>query len=209
MIKVEYKTDLKKIQKEFKSQLSEKEILKTTAFALNETARKTRTQLKKEARAGYTIDKKYQERMSEITKPARGTQSGLYVELSTNTSPIPLIGFKHQDLKPKPWKRGVAGGVQIEVLKGKQQLLKHAFIATMSSGHTGIFQRGSYQNGKFKAGNEKISSGKTRITELKTVSPYFIFKNKDIQKRITQTIESQLPGRLRVFLQKKVDKLKK
>jgi hypothetical protein len=208
-IKVEFKTPIGKIQKEFENQLSGKQILKTTAVALNETARKAIPQLKKEAKTRYTIDRKYLSKIAKITKPARGTHSGLYVELSTNTSPTPLIGFKHRNLKPMHWKRGMSGGVQIEVIKGKQHLLKHAFIATMTSGHTGIFQSGRYQGGKFVPGKDRTSSGKTRITELKSASPFSMIRNKDIEKNIQNTIQSQLPGRVRALLQQKVDKLKK
>jgi hypothetical protein len=37
--------------------------------------------------------------------------------------------------------RQVGRGVSVEVTKGKRTIVKHAFIATMQSGHTGVFMR--------------------------------------------------------------------
>lgn len=188
--------------------LSEKEILKTTAFALNETLKKTKPQIKKEIRAGYTIGRKYQDGMSEVTKKAKATQSGLYSELSLKNAPFPMVGFTYTDKKPKNWRKGMPGGVEVQIKKGKPEILKHAFTATMPNGHTGIFQRGSYKSGKFVPGNVKMVTGKRKITELKTASPFGMFNNKDVQARITQTIKSQLPGRVKALLQQKIDKKK-
>jgi hypothetical protein len=46
--------------------------------------------------------------------------------------PLPLMSFGA---------RQVGRGVSVEVTKGKRSIVKHAFIATMQSGHVGVFMR--------------------------------------------------------------------
>ena len=208
-VTIEGKKSIESIQKEFSNQLSEKQILKTTAFALNETSRKVISRSKKEIKQEYTVNNKYLDRMAKVKKPARGTQSGLYTEIHYRYSPVPMIGFKNKDKGTKKGIRLKSGGVQVEILRGKQQLLKHAFISTMRSGHRGIFGRGSYINGKFIFSKERTSSGKSRISEYKTASPFTMGRNRNIESRMTAYVKQTLPSRTKALLQLKVDKLTK
>jgi hypothetical protein len=46
--------------------------------------------------------------------------------------PVPLVAYPHRQTKR---------GVSVEVNRGKRTLLKGAFVATMRSGHMGVFRR--------------------------------------------------------------------
>ena len=52
--------------------------------------------------------------------------------LVAKSKPIPLIAFGA---------RQVGSGVSVEVTKGKRSIVRGAFIATMQSGHRGVFMR--------------------------------------------------------------------
>lgn len=56
--------------------------------------------------------------------------------LEVKNKPMEMEAFPHS-----PQILGPGGGVRVEINKGKPTLIKNAFIATMSSGHTGIFAR--------------------------------------------------------------------
>ena len=88
-----------------------------------------------------------------------------YTEVSRlNESRLPIIAFK-------PKQSG--SSISVAIHKGKTTMIRHAFVATMASGHKGVFSRGRYQKRVgFVPGREKTASGKIRITELMTASPF-------------------------------------
>lgn len=94
--------------------------------------------------------------------------------------------------------RGKGGGVSVQVKSGKRFLIPHAFIATMKSGHQGVFARGSY-GGKgdvVKAGTfGRFVFGKRRvpISELFTLTPAGAFSNPDVTAAMTDRVAAQLP----------------
>lgn len=64
------------------------------------------------------------------TIPPRGDQ--FVWKLVAKAKPLPLIAFGA---------RQTTRGVSVEVTKGKRMIIAHAFIATMQSGHRGVFMR--------------------------------------------------------------------
>ena len=195
-VTIESKESLEKVQKLFKEQLSEKQILKTTAFAINETARRSRDLIKKDIKSTYTINKKYLERLAYI-KPASGTVSGLYAEVHLSHRPTPMIGFTYQQ-------QGKRGGVTVEIKRGKSVLLKRAFVRTMRSGHAGIFMTGRYIANKFMPVYERTPNRKTRITELKTGSPFGMGSSPEMQRKVQSYVIEHLPKRTSALLQQKI-----
>ncbi len=210
-IKIEYEgnTDMNRIAKEFQGRLSEKEILRTAAFAVNITARRILGMLKKDVKKDYTITNKYLDRAAKLTKPASGSISGLYAVISYSPKTIPMSGFNFTDLNKSgefvTYNKPV-NGVRIEIKKGKQEILRHAFVKTMKSGHLGIWGHGSYKGGKFVPSDTRTGGGKPKITEMKTASPFTMYTNPKMDERILKAAK-QMPERYRALLQKKVDKL--
>ncbi len=65
--------------------------------------------------------------------------------LRAKSKPLPLFVFGARQVK---------SGTSVEVTKGKRAVVKHAFIATMQSGHEGVFMRRGpkrvMQKGRYK-----------------------------------------------------------
>lgn len=193
------------IQAQFRNQLSEREILKTTARAINETAKKVQGHIRKEVRKDYTVNNKYLDRMSYVSKMAAGTNSGLYSEVKFSYRPVPMIGFKHTGGTAN--KRGKKKNISVTIKKGQAKTFRHAFLATFKSGHKGIFANGYYDGGKFTRDNTQTGTGKGRITELKSTSPFSMMNIAPMRAKINTYVDRSLPSRLQYFLQQKIDRM--
>lgn len=210
-ITVEGRKSIEQIQREFEKNLSEKEILTATARAINDTSKRVQGFIRKEVRTNYTINRKYLERMSTVTRMAKGDHSRLYSEIAFRYKSIPMIGFKHSGEKGK--KRPIT----VTIKKGNSITLSHVFIATMRnqaksgevSEHQGIYGAGRYTGGKFIFDNSRTASGKQRITEYKSASPFTMSTTKPMEPKIKTYVDKYMPDRLRYFLQSKLDKLSK
>ena len=207
-ITIEGRKSLQSIQHEFADKLSPQVIRTTTARALNITANRVKKMAMKEVTKEYTVNNKYLNRMADVTKPAAGKVDGLYAEISYSFKTVPMVGFNFKESKSRTGKKG-NGFIMIEIKKSKNQILKHAFVASMVSGHTGIYAAGRYKGSHFIYNKERTATGKQKITEMKTSSPFGMSTNKDVQGRTTTYVEKNLPGRLRALLQQKVDRLTK
>jgi hypothetical protein len=70
----------------------------------------------------------------EITlQRASGTDiAGMSWAVDVSGEPVPLVAYPYRQTKQ---------GVSVEVNRGKRTLLKGAFVATLKSGHVGVFRR--------------------------------------------------------------------
>lgn len=83
--------------------------------------------------------------VEDTALPARAVKLGIQLTIASDTKillsasdrRVPLIEFKARGPEPS---RGQGRGVSYS-LPGGRGRLKHAFIATMASGHRGVFQR--------------------------------------------------------------------
>ena len=121
-MKLDVKTDMRAIQRDLKA--IPPVIQKSTVSALNRTIQHVQSQSVKAIANAVAVPQKIIRQKAKLTK-ANGWQ--LSAKLSMNLLPIPAI-----KLKPKQNKRG------INVAK---QAYPSAFIASMPSGHQGVFQR--------------------------------------------------------------------
>ena len=90
------------------------------------------------------------------------------IAVRSSRKPIPLIEFPTTQ---------VATGVSTRAW-GQQQIIRHAFIATMRSGHTGVFRR--------------TSKSRLPIKELWGPTIYGTFKTKEVQAVINDTMQARL-----------------
>lgn len=60
------------------------------------------------------------------------TDKSMEFALDISGEPVPLVAYPHRQTKK---------GVSVEVNRGKRTIVKRSFIATMKSGHKGVFQR--------------------------------------------------------------------
>lgn len=120
---------------------AERVIATAAARALNRAAVSTRAQAVREIRERYNIKAGAARAQMRIERASR---SRLTAAVVVSGRPIPLIEFAA---------RRVAAGVSVEVRRGRRLTLRGRFIATMKSGHVGVFER----IGKFgRRGNPRL-----------------------------------------------------
>ena len=87
----------------------------------------------------------------------------------------------------------------------------------MASGHEGVFARGMYRKkAKFEYANPGkpqpqflTRTGKRRITELCTVSPFAMVVNKDVGTPIAKYLGDEVVRATKGMLEKEIEKLTK
>jgi len=78
------------------------------------------------------------------------TVGSMSADINCTGKPLPLKFYSATKVK-KAW--GPNAGVSVKVLKAnKKTIIKHAFIATMKSGHEGVFWRVQLYNQAFRPG---------------------------------------------------------
>lgn len=102
--------------------------------------------------------------------------------------------------------RQTRGGVSFQVLKGNgRRTFRHAFFATMSSGHTGVFAR---KRGEFSmVMNSKTGRmvKKTKINELFTADPVSMMKKagtEAVKKMADENLDRIFDGNLKFYSSK-------
>jgi len=94
--------------------------------------RDMRSEASKRIRARKRIKASYISRALSLQRPKGGDIASMQWALNVSGEPVPLIAYPH---------RQTAKGVSVEVNRGKRTLLKGAFVASMRSGHEGVFRR--------------------------------------------------------------------
>lgn len=94
--------------------------------------RDMRSEASKRIRARKRIKSRYITRALTLRRPKGGDVSGMEWALDVSGEPVPLVAYPHRQTRK---------GVSVEVNRGKRTLLKGAFVATMRSGHEGVFRR--------------------------------------------------------------------
>lgn len=122
--------------------------------------------------------------------------------LTVKGAAFPLSLFKPRQIKGRLTRRKggfrQGGGVQVQV-KGRTILIDHAFLATMKSGHRGVFARGAYGGkGKIVATGQRFGRfqfGKKRfsINELFTFGAPEAFRNPEVVDAMNDRVEEQAP----------------
>lgn len=199
IITQERRGEIERIQRDFKSLLSENEILRGTAQGLNSSLSRTIPKINKQIKSEYNIAQKYLSRMAVVSPKATATR--LYGGIKINYSPIPISGFKPKQTR---------GNITVTIHKGKTIVIHNAFVTTMASGHKGVYSRGRYVKGRgFIPEVTKTSTGKIRITELKTASPYTMATGKSVAEDVQTFMEKEITARVTGILKSKINKIKR
>lgn len=107
--------------------------------------RDMRSEAVKRIRARKAIKPRYISRALSLRTARGGDISSLEWALDVSGKPVPLIAYPHRQVAGRTGRRGMGprsqGGLAVEVNKGKRTVLRGAFVATMRSGHEGIFRR--------------------------------------------------------------------
>lgn len=107
--------------------------------------RDMRSEASKRIKARKRIASKYISRALSLRAETGGDLADLSWALNVSGEPVPLFAYPHRVIAGKTGKRGMGprsqGGLAVEVNVGKTTILRGAFVATMKSGHVGIFRR--------------------------------------------------------------------
>jgi len=194
----EKRGEIQRIQRQFKNQLSASQIEQGTAQAINGVIKRSISKINKGVKKEYNITAKYLSRIAVVSPKAN--QNALSAGIKLRYIPIPIIGFKPKQAK---------SSISVTIKKGKTIVVREAFIATMLSGHTGVYARGKYERREFVHGKEKTSKGKMRITEIQTASPFTMGTSKTVASEVQSFMGSEVIKRVEGILQSKVNKITK
>lgn len=94
--------------------------------------RDMRAEATKRIRARKRIQGKYIRRALSLRRPKGSDLASLSWTLAVSGEPVPLVAYPHRQTRQ---------GVSVEVNRGKRTLVKRSFVATLKSGHEGVFRR--------------------------------------------------------------------
>jgi hypothetical protein len=154
------------------------------------------SKINKAVRKGYNMNAKYLKRFAKVSPMAK--QNSLYAGITLRSAPIPMIGFK-------PKQKG--SNISVTIKKGKKEVFRKAFIATMNTGHTGVYARGHYEKRKFKPGKKFTKNGKVLITELNSASSFTMGTSQKVASEVRSFMGTEVLKRVEGILKSKVDKI--
>jgi Prophage minor tail protein Z (GPZ) len=146
---------------------------KAIGRGLQKVAKQGKTEAKKQITSEYNVKSSDVEARLSVRVERVGSSATAYVAAKylSNRKRIPLIKFSAKDTKRR--------GVTFKVLrKGKRDRLRHAFIATMPSGHTGVYQR---------------TRGGKSISEVKGIDIVPMFAGKRVKPLVIKKMEAAGP----------------
>lgn len=140
---------------------------KTASRTLNRTADKARVAASRTVREKYNIKA---EDLNKSVKTTKSSVSRLETILTIIGKPVALMAFAaRQTLK----------GVTYKILKsGGRIRLPHAFIATMKSGHTGVFER---------KGDKRLP-----ISERKFITMPSVWNSKAVMSVVERVVNTEI-----------------
>ena len=181
-----------------------KDAVKTKVIrrALSKTGSRARTETVRAIKAEYKLASRV---VRKGLKVRVGSGENLEVVLNMSGRPLPLYAFKPRAYGgPSGWptralrgKKRRPGGISV-MLKGRRIKVPHAFIATMKSGHVGVFARGSYgkvtaATGETWGGRFRFATGRLPVSELYTFGLPQAFKNEKVLRQVVQRARGEFP----------------
>lgn len=142
----------------FKSRGLEKALFKALSKAGGDALRKMRTDGKQRVRGRKRIKAGAVAKSMRLTYP-RGSQDieSLVWQMDVSGKPQPVVTYPS---------RQTAKGVSVVINEGKRVLIKSAFIATMRSGHKGVFVRTGEKVGPRGGKNPIKELFTSRVTDV-------------------------------------------
>jgi hypothetical protein len=164
--------------------LSEDKLNLAMARAINHTVSKAKTSSGRELREVYSIQGKHVKKALEVRKASRKSLTG---RLMASARPVPLISFQ-----PRQTQKGVS----IRVKKSRK-VIRSAFIATMPSGHKGVYARGGYRGKDFEFRKKRVrkTGNDLPIEEMKSTSIRSMYADEVIVANLKTKIDSAFPKR--------------
>ena len=161
------------------------------ASALNVVARKARVEASKDIRGTYKMRAKDIRKSQSVRKATAkgGSEPTISAAMITVGRPLPIMAFRPTKIKD---------GISVNIM-GRRKRFPGAFIATMKSGHTGVFVKGRYTSGKLVGRRRRlVSSGDDLpITEVKTTAIPTALSNPKVISVLQRKVAEELPKELK------------
>jgi len=156
------------------------------AAALNKTGQQTVNQAVREIAIEYRVTTSGTRSgvKKNIFVSQRAIQTSLQVVIKALGSPLGIVKFPHRQLK---------NGVKVTIKQSGSKVLSHTFVATMASGHVGVFERYGPKVMPTKGRYESKSIMRQRIREKFTVSAASMFASRSISARVLKFAEGIFP----------------
>jgi hypothetical protein len=179
MINISVKADISRALAKLQS--APKDVMtRAVPRALNRVAAEAKTESSRSIRAaGYKLKAGAIKKQISIR---RATRSELKAIVKATGKPIPLIEYAARE---------VSTGVSVAV-KGGRKIIKHAFIATMPTGHKGVYVRVGKGHKKVIKNGKVIWSG-LPIKQLYGPSIPAAFSNEVVQDALKLKIKQRFP----------------
>lgn len=159
------------------------------ARAINRTVANVKTVMTRAVASSLRVKQMY---VRERIKERKATRARLWASMTASAKPIPLIAQGAKGPEPS---RGKGRGVTANTT---QRQYPHAFIATMRSGHRGVFER---------AGKKRLA-----IKELTSASVAAVFIHHEragqarADEQLTKNLQHEVEHMLRTKVQRAVRK---
>jgi hypothetical protein len=182
---IDIKDAVRGIRSQFAHLKSQSEVNSTIARAINHTAAKAKTAASRQIRDRYKIRAKD---LKPAIKVHKANRTNLEAAVMAVGRPLPIYAFGARQTKR---------GVSVNVM-GKRQVIRSAFVATMKSGHTGVFARGGYKGYQFDFRRQRVqrTGPDLSINEITTSSVPKMMANEIVISHLERIMSEQFPARL-------------
>lgn len=218
-IQINTKEATEKLRREF-AKLSPAEFNRAASTALNETITQARTQIKRDITGKYNITSAYLSNKLLVIDRAKSNR--LYATLSMSTATIPLIQFKATKVTTSEVARSIsyrtlksgrvkvvkggkvkAGGVQVQIVKGRTGFIRGAFIINAKYGqnvaHRATLSGGNaYSGGSFQFRNKRQNKkgADTPLGSMLSLSPLTAGTSQEVQRKLNAFLLPKYEERL-------------
>jgi hypothetical protein len=147
------------------------------AAALNKTAVQVRNQAIREIRDTYRLNVEGTRVgvKANVFVAMRASRSSLKAVIRATGAPLGVAKFPHRQLRK---------GVKVTIRRGSSNVLRTTFVATMASGHVGVFERRGPKVMPTKGRYEALSIERQKIYEIFTVSAASMFGSRVISEKL-------------------------
>lgn len=186
MLTIDVRADIERAVRSL-TEVQRKIVPTAASRALNKTAAQAKTQAAREIRNQYNISTRIIGRHIHLH---RATPATLTASVSAEGEKLPIVAFGARQTKR---------GVTAQIKRGARRLIRSAFVATLRSGHRGVFARGQYAGRGFVRRTRRIRpypKPDLPITELFTVGVPQGFSNRLVLEALERKVRDKFPSLL-------------
>ena len=186
MLTIDVRADIERAVRSL-TEVQRKIVPTASSRALNKTAAQAKTQAARAIRDQYNISSRL---IGRHIRLHRSTPATLTASVSAEGEKLPVVAFGARQTKR---------GVTVQIKRGARRLIRSAFLATLRSGHRGVFARGHYSGRGFVRRTRRVRpypKPDLPITELFTVGVPQGFSNRLVLEALERKVREKFPALL-------------